>query len=247
MAEPRWIAAARAAIGTTEIPGRRSNPTIVKWWSLIRAPFQDDETPWCAGFVGGMLESVGIKSSRSAAARSYLNWGRALPRPAVGCIVVFSRGPRNGHVGFVVGKDAAGNLMVLGGNQGDAVNIKPFSRQRVLGYRWPNGEPAPRGYDYELPILGSDGRVSTREASADDVLDGDAPTVVAADMSGGAPEADADDGIVGTIKKWMHGTNAAGTGIGALVAGLYDWRVAIVVAVVGLIIFFVIRHDRKRK
>jgi uncharacterized protein (TIGR02594 family) len=165
MAEPRWLTKARSYIGLTEHPGKKHNPTILKWWQSIRAPFRDDETPWCAGFVGGILEDLGIKSSRSAAARSYTKWGQGLPYPTVGCVVVFWRGKPtgwSGHVGFVVGRDAAGNLMVLGGNQGNAVNIKPFSKSRVLSYRWPAGEPKP-GKPY-LPLLRSDGRLSENEA-----------------------------------------------------------------------------------
>lgn len=141
--EPRWLTAARKEIGLREIPGAKHNPRILKYWTLIRAPFHDDETPWCAGFVGGMLESVGIKSSRSAAARSYLKWGRKLSAPVAGCIVVFERGPKNGHVGFVTGTVKGEKLRVLGGNQGDAVNEKLFPTSRVLGYRWPAGEPLP--------------------------------------------------------------------------------------------------------
>lgn len=161
---PAWIDRARSYIGLREVPGARHNPTIIGWWKGILADFRDDETPWCAAFVGGVLEEAGIKSTRSAAARSYLKWGLKLDRPAVGCVVVFWRGSPggwSGHVGFVVGKDADGNLMVLGGNQGDAVNIKPFGRDRVLGYRWPDGMPLP---DSALPVLRSDGRLSTNEA-----------------------------------------------------------------------------------
>ncbi|MFG1246811.1 NlpC/P60 family protein [Xanthobacter flavus] len=159
-----WIAHARTFLGLREVPGARHNATILGWWQKIFADFRDDETPWCAAFVGGVLEEVGIKSTRSAAARSYLKWGQPLNRPVPGCVVVFWRGSPSGwsgHVGFVVGKDADGNLMVLGGNQGDAVNIKPFGRDRVLGYRWPDDLPLPGG---DLPLLRSDGRLSTNEA-----------------------------------------------------------------------------------
>jgi uncharacterized protein (TIGR02594 family) len=163
MADPFWLAEARKYIGQREIAGRRHNPLILRWWTLIRAPFTDDETPWCAGFVGGILESVKIKSSRSAAARSYLNWGQKLDRAVVGAIVVFSRpgSAWSGHVGFVVGVDARGNLMVLGGNQGNMVSIRPFDRRRVLGYRWPEGLKVPVG---SLPVLASDGKLSANEA-----------------------------------------------------------------------------------
>src|SRR5437868_11136252 len=98
--DPRWLIKARSYIGLKEIKGRKHNPQILQWWTLIRAGFTDDETPWCAGFVGGVLESVGIKSSRSAAARSYLKWGVKLDEPVPGCIVVLERGAANGHVFF---------------------------------------------------------------------------------------------------------------------------------------------------
>ncbi|MGY6354062.1 hypothetical protein [Citrobacter amalonaticus] len=32
-------------------------------------------------------------------------------------------------------------MMLLGGNQSDAINIRAFSRSRVTGYRWPVNEP----------------------------------------------------------------------------------------------------------
>lgn len=164
MADLAWIAAARRYVGTKEVPGSGNNPIIVRWWQAIRSSIRDDLTPWCAGFVGGVLEEAGIVSSRSAAARSYLKWGTALSKPAYGCVVVFWRGSPSGwsgHVGFVVGKDQRGNLMVLGGNQGDMVSIKPFGAERVLGYRWPAGAAAP---NYTLPLLNSDGRLSQNEA-----------------------------------------------------------------------------------
>lgn len=165
MADPIWLARARNYLGLREIPGSRHNSQILKWWQAIKAPFRDDETSWCGGFVGGIMVESGLPVVKGApAARSWLNYGKPLAKPVVGCIVIFWRGnPKgwSGHVGFVVGVDRPGNLMVLGGNQGDMVSIKPFGRERVLGYRWPGADfPA---YD-PLPVLNSDGRVSTNEA-----------------------------------------------------------------------------------
>lgn len=160
-----WMKEAREHIGVREIKGPRHHPQIIRWWQKIKSHFRDDETPWCAAYVGGVLEKVGIRSTRSAAARSYLKFGKTLTQPAYGCVVVFWRGRRNGwagHVGFVVGKDRHGNLMVLGGNQGDAVNIRPFSNDRVLGFRWPSIWPAAQRFN--LPLLESSGVVSTNEA-----------------------------------------------------------------------------------
>lgn len=162
-----WMDKARSYIGQSEIKGPKHNPFIISWWQKIKATIFDDEAAWCAAFVGGVLEECGIRSSRAANARSYLAWGQALNAPAIGAIVVFWRGsPRGwqGHVGFVAGRDRLGNLMVFGGNQDDAVNIRAFGTHRLLGYRWPNGHMRPTtGFD-TLPIISSNGKISTNEA-----------------------------------------------------------------------------------
>lgn len=167
-AEPSWLKRARVEIGVREYRGASHNKRVLGYWELSRLAFSDDETPWCAGYVGAMLEDVGIKSTRSGMARSYMNWGQPVDDPIKGAVVVFWRGSRygsSGHVGFVTGKDQYGNIMVLGGNQSDAVNIKPFSTDRVLGYRWPTGVPLPgEKIKGDLDLVESDGRVSANEA-----------------------------------------------------------------------------------
>lgn len=154
----RWITEAKKYIGEHEIKGPKHNPLIVQWWKDIkRGGIKDDETPWCAAFVGAMLEHVGIQSTRFESAKSYLQWGEKLDNPIPGCIVVFTR-EGGGHVGFVMGQTRGGSLVVLGGNQSDAVNYKAFSRQRVSGYRWPAGEPKPA--DLNLQYMDAEGSVS---------------------------------------------------------------------------------------
>ena len=158
--KPPWIIEAEKYIGLKEIKGPEHNPEILQWWKDIkRGGIKTDEMPWCAAFVGACLEKVGIQSSRFESARSYLQWGEPLPEAGYGCIVVFSR-ENGGHVGFVVGKDDTGRLMVLGGNQGDAVSIAPFNIMRVVGYRWPNGEPLEME---ALPVISSSTASSTNE------------------------------------------------------------------------------------
>lgn len=160
--EPAWVVEARRHLGVREVKGPQHEPRILAMWRAIkRGGIRDDETPWCAAFVGSCLEAVGLMSSRFEGASSYLEWGRKLDCAEVGAIAVFQR---NGgaHVGFVVGRDLAGNLMVLGGNQADEVNVRPFSTHRVVGYRWPLAVPTPA--PWPLPLLASDGRVSRNEA-----------------------------------------------------------------------------------
>lgn len=60
-----------------------------------------------------------------------------LNAPAYGCIAVKSR-QGGGHVFFVVGKDAKGRILGLGGNQGDTVSIVPFNSADIDGYFWPS-------------------------------------------------------------------------------------------------------------
>lgn len=143
IAEPLWLTEARKHIGVREIPGVNHHHLIVAMWKAIkRGGIRDDETPWCAAFVGFCLEGAGIVSSRFESAKSYMTWGRALPGPVHGCIVVFTR-QGGGHVGFFTGADREGRLLVLGGNQGNEVNIRAFPRDRVSGYRWPLAVPLP--------------------------------------------------------------------------------------------------------
>jgi len=167
MDDPKWLAKARTYVGMSEVPGPKHSPVITRWLAKLKAPFKDDETAWCGSFVGGVLEEVGLGHVKDPwGARNWLKFGKPIAGPAVGCIVVFWRGKPSGwsgHVGFVVGKDKKGNLMVLGGNQGNKVSIAPFATNRVLGYRWPSIAPKPERYN--LPILDSSGQpLSTNEA-----------------------------------------------------------------------------------
>lgn len=137
--EFNWIEKARSKIGTKEIKGLKNNPIIVNMWKLIkRGGIKDDETPWCAAFVGSCLEEAGLISSRYESASSYLAWGVA-SQICYGCIAVLSRDGGTGfHVGFVVGKNNAGKVLILGGNQGDEVSIKAFDPLRIKACRWPS-------------------------------------------------------------------------------------------------------------
>lgn len=144
MNDTAWVAEARRYIGEREIKGGQHNPLILQMWKTIkRGGIKDDETPWCAAFVGFCLENVGIVSSRFESAKSYLTWGQKLDGPAPGCIVVFTR-EGGGHVGFLTGMTIDGRLLILGGNQGDEVNVRAFPESRVSGYRWPLSWPVPK-------------------------------------------------------------------------------------------------------
>lgn len=140
MTEPKWLIEARKEIGVSEHTVAGSQAVDQMWIdSKLRGLVGTArKVPWCAGFVNAMLERAGIRSTRSDSSRSYLNYGVKLSEPKYGCVVTFSR-DGSGHVGFVVGKTESGALLVLGGNQSDAVNIKAFKTDRVTGYCYPEG------------------------------------------------------------------------------------------------------------
>jgi len=151
MDDARWLAEAWREFGEAERPGAAHNPRIV---ALFRdaghSGVTTDETAWCAAYVGACLERSGIASTRSLLARSYLAWGKPMTQLRMGAVAVFSRGsdPSQGHVGFWLG-EVDDDIVLLGGNQSNAVRVARYPKSRLLGVRWPGvagneREPAPR-------------------------------------------------------------------------------------------------------
>ncbi len=157
--DPRWLAIARALYGTKEIAGPKHNPWIVAGWKRLGAAwFTDDETPWCGLFVAHCIEAAGLPFPKLfPRAKAWADWGQPCS-PTVGAVVVFGR-QGGGHVGFLVGESPL-NYYVLGGNQGNAVNVTPIAKHRMIAIRWPAevGKPHPG-----LPKM-TGGTVSGNEA-----------------------------------------------------------------------------------
>lgn len=155
MQQPSWMAEAWRELGQSERSGSTHNPRIVAMFDELGHPSQADETAWCAAFVGACLERAGIASTRSLMARSYEEWGVPSAAPSAGAIAVLRRGsdPTLGHVGFLVGATDT-HVLLLGGNQSDAVTVASFDRDLVLGYRAPpaNVEPLKADPHFEIAL-----------------------------------------------------------------------------------------------
>ena len=138
---------AQRYIGIKELSIEKHDHPLIQWWlSLcgfdLSAP---DETPWCSAFVNGIAWELRLPRSKSAAARSWLTVGTPIAPPAVAVVgydvVVLQRGSGEqpgpevisapGHVGFFAGYDR-GNILILGGNQGNQISIQPFPIPAVL-------------------------------------------------------------------------------------------------------------------
>lgn len=138
--EKPWYDLAKSEIGVKEISGSGNNSRIIEYHQATTLKATQDSVAWCSSFVCWCLESSGIKSTRSAAARSFLNWGKSVSRSAaeIGDIVIFKRGNSSwqGHVAFLV-KDLGTYIEVLGGNQSDSVSIDRYRSTDLLGIRRP--------------------------------------------------------------------------------------------------------------
>ncbi len=143
---PKWLYLANSLIGTDETTREGARAVAAMFASAGHPELKPKDattTPWCAAYVCHVLEQSGQPTPRSLMARSFMQWGRPISTPVVGCVVVLQRGARGGpfgHVGFYAGETAT-HVLVLGGNQSDKVCVAKFPKSRVLdgGYRMPRG------------------------------------------------------------------------------------------------------------
>lgn len=140
-----WMTIAMAEVGVKEdLDPNRSAARVLEYLHTTTLNAKDagtDATPWCAAFANWCVEHAGHAGTRSAAAKSWLGWGRPIQRPRRGCITVLSRG-EGGHVGFYVGRGLLSfggepSLDLLGGNQNNQVCVASFDAARLLGHRVP--------------------------------------------------------------------------------------------------------------
>jgi uncharacterized protein (TIGR02594 family) len=141
-----WMEYALREYGIREISARGRTVNVMAYLKATGVGRSTDETPWCSAFVNWCMLMAGFPGTGHANARSWIDWGGVnLDFPVYGCIVILWRGSRSsglGHVGFFI-KMQADTLLLLGGNQGSSVSIRPYSKERVLGMRWLEGFPVP--------------------------------------------------------------------------------------------------------
>lgn len=138
---------AQRFIGVAEVPGSKANPMVLGMLRLDQEWPEDDQTPWCSAFANFVAWLLRLPRSKSLQARSWLRVGRSITleeaRPGWD-VVVLQRGEGTqpgpevidapGHVGFFAGVESD-HVLLLAGNQGNAVSVEPFPIKRVLGVR----------------------------------------------------------------------------------------------------------------
>jgi uncharacterized protein (TIGR02594 family) len=134
---------AKKELGVHETPGAMATPRIMEYERHTNRGYTgSDEEAWCSKFANFCTDEAGFKGSNSAAAKSWLDWGKVLDEPILGCVVVFSRkdakNPNAAHVAICDHPDISnGIIRCIGGNQSDAVTVARTPTLKVLGYRSP--------------------------------------------------------------------------------------------------------------
>lgn len=228
-----WMKIAWAQVGVHETPGPAATAEIVAFFRDAGFPqVVSDETAWCAAFVGACLERAGIRCTHSLMARSYEAFGTAVEDPRIGAIAVFRRtsDPAFGHVGFVAGWTDT-SILVLGGNQADAVNTKHFPRADLVALRWPGGAVSPA----QLAKRGSRIVKGANENKADGAKA--SGSIAGAEMipeppAGGlewlqkiGSQLDGLQGVFGTIEQFLLFAMGKGKTIALLLAAFYLGRI----------------------
>jgi len=113
-----WMEIARAEVGVKEVDGTGDNPRVLEYHSKTTLKSTDDSVAWCSSFINWCMNKAGYEGTGSAAARSWLGYGKKLSKFQPGCIVVFKRGNSSwqGHVAFGL-EEGRTLVKVLGGNQ----------------------------------------------------------------------------------------------------------------------------------
>lgn len=142
-----WMNIARSQLGINE----NGNPTTVNQYHAVGAnqpTWSGTKYPWCASFVGWVLNKAGLKHPITARALDYAKYGKKLSKDNIpyGAIMVMKIGNGN-HVCFCA-EDKGANVVMLGGNQsskkkgnqrnGGEVTLSTISKKNVVQVVYPH-------------------------------------------------------------------------------------------------------------
>lgn len=149
---PRWYSIAASELGVHEVPGSGNEKRILLYHQATSLKATSDAVPWCSAFMCFCMSKAGIANPQSAAARDWLKWGQPIQLPRLGAVCVFDRSdannPNAAHVALYIRHTDDKTLHVIGGNQAlvkgapsDRVCATDIAMSKLIGVRWPVGEP----------------------------------------------------------------------------------------------------------
>jgi len=150
---PPWLLLAEGLRGVKETPGRDVHPFLAYMAQRLELTgFQDDEDPWCTGFISFLFRITLSEEPLPKAtmwSRAYQRWGVGLVRPVPGCVVVSWRGESIeadlGHASLYLETTSYGFHRTLGGNVENGVGESLIAPEKIVpgGFRWPRTYPLP--------------------------------------------------------------------------------------------------------
>lgn len=136
----RWTEELLAVYGLHEV---RDTTRLRAWLKSDGSTLGNPaELPWCGDAMETAIKRAlpeeplsGDLKANPYWARNWLGFGVTC-QPVSDAIAVFARANGAGHVGVIVGQDSR-SWHILGGNQGDSINVTAIDKRRLLGCRWP--------------------------------------------------------------------------------------------------------------
>lgn len=166
---PNMLMQAVALYGTVEFAGNKDNPIIMAWAAETgyEKVYRHDSIAWCGLGMAVCAKRASWDFHPGGNALSALNWalwGNPVKstEAMLGDVGVWKR-KGGGHVGIIIGYDAAGMYHVLGFNQGDAVSIKRKPIAGIVAVRrapWRSAQPP----NVRRVKLAAAGAISTKES-----------------------------------------------------------------------------------
>jgi uncharacterized protein (TIGR02594 family) len=146
---PPWMAEMHRRMGLHEVTHKAKLIEFLKIGKFLGDP---SKLPWCGDMVESCIAKVLPTEPLPANpfwAQAWATFGINAQTPLVGSIGVIRWSANAGHVGFVAGVEG-NNVVLLGGNQSNAITLASFPRDKFIAFRWPKtfpvkGYPALRG------------------------------------------------------------------------------------------------------
>lgn len=139
---PPWMAELHRRMGLHEV---RNKSSLIEFLRIGKFLGDPAKLPWC----GDATESAIVKTLPNEVvpnnpfwAQGWKDFGIDAKGPKVGSVGVIRWNASSGHVGFVANYDKARNrVLLLGGNQSNAITLSWFGYGNFIAFRWPRTFP----------------------------------------------------------------------------------------------------------
>jgi uncharacterized protein (TIGR02594 family) len=125
--------------GLSEVEGPQSNPEILEFFRELDYDWVNDDsaTSWCSAMLSYYAKKCGYEYHTGLDARGWLKMPIMVLKPSLGDIVILWRNDPHsweGHVALFIAWSVS-KVYLLGGNQGNQINITAYPRDRIIGIR----------------------------------------------------------------------------------------------------------------